>query len=478
MTKVFETDLQILLTLMDLTESETYVYDPKGQVNRQDATLFQHFFTEEDLLSLEIAQITGRKITLLVFGPKPLKALLRLAQVSRIIYFSKKRLIHKKTPSEYYLFYNNPNGTMRWIYPGNTTFPSFLNLYNGSGLKAKLFTLAMTTTFRFRMPQIFSSGGFTVLYKGRPPFANMLGDVDHDGFSIFTGTVGENRKAVIELNKNRLTTHFIKFPLQRNAFNLVKNEYEQLKALQDMPFEKLVFPKVGSSDNNAAISVSNVKPMESSNSFTLTSLHMEALSELYHRTHQHSTLQYLKFYKDIKASIEKLKTLKGVANDLSFQKVLEITAYLEYLLHSIDLEKEISVGLAHADFTPWNMFITEGKLHVYDWELAERSMPILFDAFHFIFQSGVLIQRIPFEQILDQITDLLQMDTTMEIIMNFKVNFQINYQLYLLSNISYYLYLYSIQEDLHLQAHWLVDVWMQALETEVGLVPTELLMTQ
>ncbi|MEM6725886.1 MAG: hypothetical protein AAF598_17725, partial [Bacteroidota bacterium] len=92
MTKVFETDLQIILTLMDLTGGDTYVYDPKGQVNRQGTAIFQHYFTEEDLLSLEIAQLTGRKITVIVFGAKPLKKLLRLAQVNRIIYFSKNRL--------------------------------------------------------------------------------------------------------------------------------------------------------------------------------------------------------------------------------------------------------------------------------------------------------------------------------------------------------------------------------------------------
>ena len=40
-----------------------------------------------------------------------------------------------------YQYFNNPNATMRWIYPKALKYPSFLTLYNASGLKSKLIRL-------------------------------------------------------------------------------------------------------------------------------------------------------------------------------------------------------------------------------------------------------------------------------------------------------------------------------------------------
>jgi len=62
---------------------------------------------------------------------------------------------------------------------------------------------------------------------------------------------------------------------------------------------------------------------------------------------------------------------------------------LEKNLHSTPFRS----ALAHGDFTPWNMFVQQDHLAVYDWEMAKEAYPLGFDAFHFVIQKGIMIER-------------------------------------------------------------------------------------
>lgn len=49
----------------------------------------------------------------------------------------------------------------------------------------------------------------------------------------------------------------------------------------------------------------------------------------------------------------------------------------------------------HADFTPWNMFITpEGGLYVFDWEYGRRSYPPMLDRYHFVIQQAIHVSHL------------------------------------------------------------------------------------
>jgi hypothetical protein len=65
-----------------------------------------------------------------------------------------------------------------------------------------------------------------------------------------------------------------------------------------------------------------------------------------------------------------------------------------YTWSSHYLEGEhIGLHLAHRDFTPWNTFVTDGRLYVFDWEFARAEWAPMCDAFHFIMQKGILVDR-------------------------------------------------------------------------------------
>lgn len=61
--------------------------------------------------------------------------------------------------------------------------------------------------------------------------------------------------------------------------------------------------------------------------------------------------------------------------------------------------KEVSCGLSHGDFAPWNTLLLNDRLFVYDWESAEWEQPLVWDAMHFAVQCGVFLgQRTGFRE--------------------------------------------------------------------------------
>ena len=51
--------------------------------------------------------------------------------------------------------------------------------------------------------------------------------------------------------------------------------------------------------------------------------------------------------------------------------------------------KIVESGAYHADFTPWNTFVEQGELFVFDWEYAQMTYPCGLDRYHFFTQTAI-----------------------------------------------------------------------------------------
>ncbi|MFK7947230.1 MAG: hypothetical protein AB8G11_06565 [Saprospiraceae bacterium] len=371
-----------------------------------------------------------------------------------------------------YQYFNNPNDTMRWIYPKSLKYPSFLTLYNASGMKSKLIRLAFANAFRFGLKSKLSSGSFQLVTNGENAVEILVKEAKGENYSIFTGTVGENRKAIIEINQNRKTTNFIKVPLGEKSAKLVAQEKNQLKKFNQLNFQKSVIPIVTSSKNPKVAIISNVQPSESFSTLNdLTAVHLNVLKEWYDKTNTLKSIDELPEYQQIQNNLQVLENDLKPVNDLKIETVTALYKGLKTFQSTIDHRdfgtsesQKITVGLAHYDFTPWNMYVTKSRLHIYDWELSQTDLPLLYDAFHFIFQSSILIKRSSFEEIQQQVNQLKNSDLVKTLGQDANFDFDTNYRFYILSVASYYLKLYIKQSPLHVQAHWLVDTWLEAVE--------------
>ena len=128
------------------------------------------------------------------------------------------------------------------------------------------------------------------------------------------------------------------------------------------------------------------------------------------------------------------------------------------------VEAEVPVSISHGDFTPWNMYMDSNRLYVYDWELAKNGIPMLFDLFHFVFQSQVLLHRKDFTDVKENIKQVLNTASAQSIIHKYDINTNLHYKLYLLFNISYYMRIYMSERELLTQSHWMIDAWLDALQ--------------
>jgi hypothetical protein len=58
---------------------------------------------------------------------------------------------------------------------------------------------------------------------------------------------------------------------------------------------------------------------------------------------------------------------------------------------------------SHGDFTPWNTRLEGATLRAFDWEFFDPAAPALLDWFHWIIQTGVLVERLSMQQVLERL---------------------------------------------------------------------------
>jgi len=206
-----------------------------------------------------------------------------------------------------YHYINNPDDTIRWLYPAIQKQPTFLHLYNASGWKGKLIKKGIEVGFRWGLEERIKQGTIQVY----APYALVGGVLQKAStlfkptdFAIFTGTKGENRKAVIVFEKNKRATHFLKAPLTAAAENLVKNEGDQLKQLANYSFDTLVVPQAKRIHQH--LLQTNIRPTTFRPNLNLTTTHLQALWELYQETVEWKLLEQTTAWTTLEDNLSKL----------------------------------------------------------------------------------------------------------------------------------------------------------------------------
>ena len=359
-------------------------------------------------------------------------------------------------------YINNQDGSIRWIYKRQNRKPIFLNLYNNSSWKGKVFHWFFKLIYALQLKKYVRSGSIQV--SGKSIFPEQINATfTKSAYAIFTGTKGINRKAVISFEEEEKPSHFLKMPLTMAANELLTKEAFYLNKLAELSLQKIIIPQGKTVDNNLIIS--NIKPLQPLANNQLQFKHFIALTELYRSTTRVMPLKNAPMWKGIQKDLAILKRTTP-ENNLSKHTTTQLRNGLQLLYKELGKNKTVQLSIAHGDLTPWNSYLSKEALHVYDWELAEN-LPLLYDAFHFIFQTGILIHRHPFIDIKQQIDNLEKQAIVASLLAEYNLSFRELYQWYLLRNTTYYLSRYISQNPLHLQAHWLVAIWLEAVELEV-----------
>lgn len=339
----------------------------------------------------------------------------------------------------------NPDGSIRWVWPKEMRAPLFLKFYNVSTPRSRM--IARVAKVLFGLGR-FASGKIVFSVEAAAYRSFLVGAQGQ--WALFTGTTGAHRSALFYSHGT-----FFKIPIGEEASVLFTHEVQQLNRHRRRKYASFVVP--GYEFEHGVLMQEDISPA-STRSSELTALHWDTLAELAELNACHVSIGVLPEWRLLDEKLAKIQRYQDTRIPASMLR------RLKELKDTIDSRTIIPASYAHGDFTPWNIYIREQKLGLIDWEMANPCSPLLYDAFHFIYQQSSLVDHLPYTQIEKQIEEAMQIDKARWIIDIHRLDVQLHHKLYLLFHIVNYLELYARQVSWHPQVKMNMEVWGQAID--------------
>lgn len=212
-------------------------------------------------------------------------------------------------------------------------------------------------------------------------------------FSVFMGTPCAHQKVTIQVyTKEGDILGYCKLTDNPEVWTNFQKEYRLLNELKAKGINEI---PAGLScqeikKGEYLFIQSTVKTRHSQYPHEWCGIHEQFMRELYDKTCREMVYEQTDFYRQIKLLEERLDWLGGM------RPIIEET--VKYV-NSLFQGKDIKVSTYHADFTPWNMFVENGRLFVFDWEYAQMTCPPGLDRFHFFVQTEIFEKRHGIEEI-------------------------------------------------------------------------------
>lgn len=346
------------------------------------------------------------------------------------------------------------NGAIRWIYPSGQ-MNSIFDFYHASTARARLIKFGLKLISKCRLDALISKR--IDIHSNTPNCLQVATQgIPFDTFSVFTGTPGIERTALVAFLTGNKSTHFLKLGLNSISKSNVGNEGNILHKLNRESLEQTVVPLVNSTNTPGVIAVSKLmaKSKKVTNSFLKQ--HANTLIELSNLCLSHQRFDESTFGESI---IDNCSFIRSGEEQNS-----PIATLLMECFDDVPNDYHFTAGLVHGDFTPWNMFLAEDKLFLYDWEASMRFAPSLFDLFHFHFQTGIYLKNWSFNEVYAQIKFSIETHSCLQNkIKVHSIDVKRHLQLYLLYTISRQLALKSLSPDEVIISEGKLSVWKDAL---------------
>lgn len=197
--------------------------------------------------------------------------------------------------------------------------------------------------------------------------------------ACFTGTDGAHRKTALQImDSTGLILGFAKLSRDPHVRPWLRNEVAMLARVATIELRSADVPAVlvSRDDTNLTLLVTDSRKSPGHTApREVGEAHRAFLAELRARTGRNGTGPILDRLD------RRMASLAGLAGPDWTARLARICAVLR------PVAEEIPVCLAHGDFTPWNTFLQNGRLYVFDWEYAEEVWPVGFDLTHYLLST-------------------------------------------------------------------------------------------
>lgn len=334
--------------------------------------------------------------------------------------------------------YIRVNGSIRWVFL-NGNLNSIFDFYHASTKRSKLLKFGLQIIARLRLDRLVSKK-LTIHSKSENIIEQCTSDIPFEKFSVFMGTPGVERTVLISLLTQKKSTHFLKIGLNTISQTNVGNEGNILYQLNRKSFNNLKIPIVRSTMHRGVISLSKLESPNKTASNSFVKIHAKALAELADVSQSTERFHASSFGDCI---IDNLNIIRSSEKPETPLKKLLIDS-----IDRISSDFHFRAGLAHGDFTPWNMFLGKDKLFLYDWEASKSAAPALFDFFHYHFQAGIFLKKWSFNKIYTQIKFSIESNQSIQDeINNNSIDIKVYLQLYLIYTVSRKLVLMEVSNS-------------------------------
>lgn len=290
--------------------------------------------------------------------------------------------------------------------------------------------------------------------------------------ALFTGTPGYLRKSTIQIMDDAGSIlGYCKIGDSPQTKSVLQNEAIMLRHVSSLAMGNAMIPALlhaEESDNgNLHLIQSSCKKHLSSAPLVPDDRHRDFLARIMHQTKIIGSFRESACYHEV---AKRLTDFTGNIGAGFYPVIRDAFAWSSEVLH----KGKVILHLAHRDFTPWNTFISNGRLFVFDWEFARPDWTPLTDAYHFILQKGILVDRCAPEELWSRLTSgktregrfihQCASDVTAS-----KETFLALLAFYLCDIMTMYLYHYEREGSVPPDGERLLSVWEQLVQKTVNM---------
>ena len=347
----------------------------------------------------------------------------------------------------------NPDGSIRWVWPGRQRIALFLETYNTPTLKARIMAETISIMVRLGMGKFVATGRIRVGYSGNAPFSDWLTQVKATSWGLFTGTEGPARKLTLALG-HHAASWFVKLPITPEAANAIGHEADMIRMWNSKKLVHSHLPNVRVL-TGSQLAFRSMRGHMYVQSPDLTPALVQAVTE-WSADAKPMPLNQTGWLQTWRQALTKAEEA-GMST--RFPALLQLAGNA---LADLDPGELVTVSPCHGDFTPWNTLSNGRSASVYDWEQAGEA-PMLYDLVYYTMQSGVMLDKKSPTALLGELNSIPGLEQVQKAGSITKPQLERHVYLSFLALVFHYLEQYSRQQALHHQAVTALRTWTPML---------------
>ena len=292
------------------------------------------------------------------------------------------------TGGEKFYRFGNADGKY-WIVPAKG-MRTALNLYQPSGIKGKMVKMLLPW-LHWLAPVRKAIKAQTINCRLNSELHSLLCKVfgvQEIEFAIFEGTPSASQKITIQTSRQDKLIGYCKISDDKRVIDLFEKEYNDLqwlnqKGIKGVP-AALYYGKV----NDVFLFVQSTNKSKSSKiPHKLKKQHIEFVDKINKETSTEIPFEKSDFYKDV-------VYLESIFDNIRENEKAIFEQSIKHIREYYRTQDNNTFSFSHGDFTPWNMYLENRQLQVFDLEFATRTLPPRIDLIHFTLQTWILEDKL------------------------------------------------------------------------------------